>query len=459
MTRRNARAAATVAVAFALALAVPATLRGGTIEPPVDAPDDADVTLERADSVSAESVELELGLDGRGNSAARRARAFRFRGSDLDGSVREGGDDPLSGAEVGGRGSAGAWRMSRTAPQWGRGWLMGAPSAPWSDAGAESDARLRSGPRGDAAWGTFGSQARVEGMAGRFAHRDLAAMRAGWSCASLALATTRAGFQAGGLAFESDSLVGEFAMDRARRWRGEVSVRFERPAGRFGWTVRGGSAEFRSLLAPTRSGPPQAMAVAWDRDGAMLRPRAQGALWRFGSGESGARGMLEVDMSLAQHAVLTLGLEEQRGVRRERSAPRGMRQGWWGEWRGGTERVGVETRVECWGRGAGGRDPVRALTRSAFEVRTPLSGRLRVEHAVFRSGSGESLRLAEFDADRVVLRALAGAGERTRVEWNLPGPAGRVRAGWSYTATAKSPARTQWTLRWARRARLKGAPS
>jgi hypothetical protein len=78
---------------------------------------------------------------------------------------------------------------------------------------------------------------------------------------------------------------------------------------------------------------------------------------------------------------------------------------------------------------------------------------------VFRSGSGESLRLAEFDADRVVLRALAGAGERTRVEWNLPGPAGRVRAGWSYTATAKSPARTQWTLRWARRARLKGAPS
>jgi len=446
-------------VAVALVVALGASAMAESIEPPIDAPDNADVTLERADSVSAESVELELGLDGRGNSAARRARSFRFRGSDLDGAVREGGDDPLSGAEIGGRASAGAWRMSRTAPQWGRGWLVGAPSAPWSDANAEADAHLRAGPRGDAAWGSIGSSARLEGLAGRFARRDLAALRAGWTFASLSVATTRAGIQAAGLAYESDSLVTEFAIDRVRRWRGEVSARFERPAGRIGLMVRAGSAEFRSLLAPSRSGPSQALAATWDREGRILRPRAQGALWRFGAGEAGARGMLEVDVSLAQHAALTLGLEEQRGVRRELSTRRGMRQGWWGEWRGGSESVAMEMRLEAWGRGARAEDPMRAMSRAAFEVRTPLSGRLRVEHAVFRSGSGESLRLPEFDADRVVLRALTGAGERTRVDWNLPGPAGRVRAGWSYTATAKAPARTQWTLRWARRARLKGAPS
>src|SRR5262249_51906334 len=149
----------------------------------------------------------------------------------------------------------------------------------------------------------------------------------------------------------SDSLVTELAIDRARRWRAEVSALFDRPAGRFGLMVRAGSSEFRSLLAPSRSGPSQALAAAWDRAGRILRPRGQGAVWRFGSGETGARGMLEVDLSLAQHAALTLGLEEQRGVRRERSTPRGMRQGWWGEWRGGSGRVAMEMRLETWGRG------------------------------------------------------------------------------------------------------------
>jgi len=454
------RPVAAAAFAVGLALAPLAAQTGAdTIEPPIDAADNSDVTLERADSVSAESVELELGLDGRGTSPARRARALRFRGSDLEGSVREGGEDPLSGAELGGRASAGAWRMSRKAPQWGRGWLVGAPAAPWSDARAEAAARLTGGPRGDAAWGRLGGDTRLEGLAGHFARRDIAALRAGWTCASLTVASTRAGVQGVGIGYESDSLAGEFALDRAHRWRGELSAVFERPVGRLGLTVRAGSAEFRSLLVPARSGPSQALGAAWDREGRIVRPRAQGALWRFGSGETGARGMLEVDLSLAQHAALTLGLEEQRGVRREHSAPRGMRQGWWGEWRGGSDLAAMELRLETWGRGARAEDAVRAMSRAAFEVRTSPGGRLRVEHAVFRSGSGESLRLPEFDADRVVLRALTGAGERTRVEWTLPTPAGRVRAGWSYTATAKPPAHTQWTLRWARRARLKGAPS
>ena len=136
-----------------------------------------------------------------------------------------------------------------------------------------------------------------------------------------------------------------------------------------------------------------------------------------------------------------------------------MRQGAFGEWRGGSDRVRLELRLEAWGRESFARDPVRGMSRAAVEFHAPFGGRLRLEHATFRSGAGESLRLPEFDSDRVVLRALSGVGERTRVEMILPSPKGRIRAGWSYTAGAKPPSRTQWTLRWARRARLKGAPS
>ena len=463
----NARAAA-LAPAFALALPLAAALAlpfaaalalADEIDPPVDAPDNTDVTYERADSMAAGSVEVELGLDGRGNSTVRRARALRFSGADLDGTLREGGDDPLDGADVGGRSETFAWRVGRNAPQWGRGWLVGSPRAPWSDAHAESEDRLRTGPRGDVAWAEAGGPVRLEALAGRFARRDVAAMRVGAGIAGLSAAATHAGLAGAGLSLESDSLGAELAGDRAGRWRGEVSALASRPIGRLGVSARAGSGGFRSLLAPSRSGPSQALGVSWERGLNFIRPRAAAALWRFGSGGTGARAVLEVGFRLDHHAVLRLGVEEQHGVRREGAAPRGMRQGWWGEWRGGSEHVRLEMRLEAWGGEAFAREPARGMSRAAVEGLGPHGARLRIEHAVFRSGSGESLRLPEFDSDRVVLRALSGVGERTRVELNLPGPAGRMRAGWSYTAAARPPSRTQWSLRWARSARLKGATS
>ena len=117
-------------------------------DPPVDAADDGDVTFERAAPDTAGGVEVGFGWRGTGG-APRSARTVRFLGDGLDGTVRDGAGDPLAGADVGAASRLGEWRVGRAAPQWGCGWLVGAPVAPWSDgAGATF---FRSGPRGDVA--------------------------------------------------------------------------------------------------------------------------------------------------------------------------------------------------------------------------------------------------------------------------------------------------------------------
>lgn len=426
-------------------------------EPPVDVPEDADVTFERADSLADGNVEVEMGLRGLGGSL-RRERSLRFRGDDLDATVREGAGDPLAGAELGGRGGAGSWRIGRVAPQWGRGWLVGSPEAPWSVAPGPAGGGFRAGPRGDVALLSIGDGLRLDGLVGHFAKRDLVALRASGRGLSATVVGHRGGLGGVGLGLSSDSVAVELAMDHRNRWRGELALGRETFGGRATLVGRAGSRAFRALLAPARSGPAEALAGGWDAPPGRLQPRARAGLWRFGEGFAGARGALEVDVGLAQHAELTLGFEEQRGTRRETTDSRGMRQGWWGEWHGGTDPVRLELRLETWGRGARARGPVRSVSGAGVEVRTPFGGRLSAEHRVYRSGRGESLRLPELESDRLVLRALSGAGEDTRIEWTLPGPAGRMRAGLSFTAAARKPARTQWTIHWARRARVGRAP-
>src|SRR5262249_43125953 len=252
-------------------------------------------------------------------------------------------------------------------------------------------------------------------------------------------------------------IAAEISVDRRGRFRAESALTRAAPGGWLTLFARSGARGLRALLAPARSGPAQALGAGWDGFGERVRPHAGAALWRFGSSVAGARGALEVDLRLAHHAGLTAGFEEQRGTRRESSAL-GMRQGWWTEWRGGDGPVGLELRVENWGRAAFGRRPVRSITSAAVEVETPLGARLRAEHRVFRSGPGENLRVPELEADRLVLRALSGDGERSQIEMIVPAPAGRVRAGLSLTAAARKPPRTQWTLHWARRARTGRAP-
>jgi len=425
-------------------------------EVPLDAPDEADVTFERAPADSAAGVEVGFGWSGSGSAAPRRARSVRFAGDGLDGVVREGGDDPLAGAEVGGRTVAGAWRVGRSAPQWGCGWLVGAPRAPWGEAGVGGSAGLRTGPRGDVATLALGAEPRLEALVGRFARRSVAALRAEVGGRGVLVAATPHGIAGAGLFAAGDDLAGELVFDRAGRWRGELVAARASPAGRLALRARGGSAAFRPLLAPARGGPAQGIAADWTLAGARIQPRAGASLWRFAPGVTGARGRLEVDLRLAHHAAWTLGVEEQRGTRREGSATRGLRQGWWAEWRGSSGPLGLTLGLENWGRRSRARDPVRRASLAAVQCRLPFGGWVRAEQRAFRAGAGEGYRAADFEADRVVLRSLSGAGERTRIELMVPGPAGRMRAGLTLNAAASRPARTQWTLDWTRRARIGG---
>ena len=90
---------------------------------------------------------------------------------------------------------------------------------------------------------------------------------------------------------------------------------------------------------------------------------------------------------------------------------------------------------------------------SAEPGRGPFGTALEVAHTVFHARRGESLYLAEAGADRLILRALAGSGERTRLELKAPVGGGRLRAALELaTAEGKSP-RPRWMLDWSRRAR------
>ena len=93
-----------------------------------------------------------------------------------------------------------------------------------------------------------------------------------------------------------------------------------------------------------------------------------------------------------------------------------------------------------------------STARIGIESRAGLA--LRVTHAVFRVRRGEHLYLPEVEADRLVLRALTGNGERTRIELRLPFARGRVQAALNRTAVPPRAPRLQWTLEWTRHARF-----
>jgi hypothetical protein len=246
-----------------------------------------------------------------------------------------------------------------------------------------------------------------------------------------------------------------------------------RPHG--AWTasarVRAGAGGFSSLAESGRPGPARAIAVGLEGPLDGLRVRTVAALWRFRAGVAGARAGLAIERPLAHHGALALGFEEQRGARRDRgdaaffasSSTRadGMRQGWWGEWWSGTGEMALGVRHESWGERPWGRGVVRSVTSARLEARGPLDIRLGVAHSVFRVRRGESLYLPEAESDRLILRAVSGEGERTRIEARSPFAGGRVRAALHLNTASDRRARADWTLDWTRRARLRrpqGAP-
>ena len=452
------RAALIAVLALVLLAASAAT---DSPEPPPEAPEGVDYEAEPADSLDAGSVEVGFGATGRAGEGPRRSRRVRFSDRTFDGSVREGERDPLAGGTLETDAATGRLGVGRLSPRWGRGLVLGAAAEPWSRTASDRGAGARfRGRAGRGAWFRAGQDRTVETLYGRFGKADLAGAHARLGGLGAGLLARRRGGTQASVSLARGSAESELAMDRAGRWRAEGAL--ERPLGRRKLAVRarGGLPGFQSLAEPRRSGPAQALAMELSDETEWLRARAIAALWRFRPGLSGARAALEVESRLAQHGSLALGFEEQQGARRESARPAGFRQGWWGEWRGGRPALGLTLRHEAWGERRFARGAVRTLTAAQVEARGPAGSYVRVTHCAFRVRSGESLYLPEASSDRLVLRAVTGAGRRTRIELRAPGAGGHIYAALSLATNAGGEARTgasrpQWTLDWTRRARTR----
>jgi hypothetical protein len=383
----------------------------------------------------------------------------RFRGDGVSAQVREGAGDPLAGAVLDARAAGGMWRAGRLAPRWGRGLVLGSAGTPWSLAALDrgEDARYR-GRAGEGLWyhreSTFGFDA----LAGRFGRNDLLSVRVGARGVSAGALGARGGGLQGSFTLERQGGEGEIALDRSGVWRMEAAT--GRAIGRAAVSAqaRGGSEGFRSLAEPERSGPPRALAARVETQAGPARLRGLVALWQFRPGLAGARGALEVSFGFAQHEALALGVEQQQGARRISStAPPGTRHGAWAEWGGGPPGFRLALRHEVWSEDRSLRHAVRVVSAARVEARGPFGATLGVANTVFHARRGESLYLAEAEADRLALRALSGDGERTRIEFRAPAGGGALRAALDVAVAGSKARPPRWTLDWSRRARARGS--
>jgi hypothetical protein len=427
-------------------------------EPPPESADGADYVAERADSLDDGNLEWRVGAAGRPGGAPRRRRGVSFNTDSLAGGLRDGDDDPLSGGTLGVRGWGGAYGYGRLSPRWGRGLVLGAAAEPWStqalDRGRGSTFRGRAG---DGAWlkreGVWG----VESFVGRFSRRMLGAAmlrRGGAFAGTVGGATNRLQTSVG---YDRDGGQAELAVDHAGRWRAESWL--ERPWGpaHLGLRARGGVVGFQSVAEPRRSGPARAIAADLDLPLGAARSRWHAAAWRFAAGAAGSRLGADWTRTSPRAGTLAVGIEQQRGPRRLPSPsarPAGLRQGVWIEWSGGGPDVALGLRHESWGSEAFARARVREVSSARVDVAVVAGAHVQVTHTVYRSPRGESFYLPELETDRLVLRALSGAGQRTRAELVVPVAGGRVRGGLALSPGRAAKDRVQWTVDWSRRVRL-----
>jgi hypothetical protein len=378
----------------------------------------------------------------------------RFDEPDFAGSLREGRGDPLAGGEVEGRSSRDRFVAGKLSPRWGRGLLLGSSGDPWQRGSARLDGGLR-GRAGEGVMVSRGESSSIELMAGRFARRDLAGARA-------ARGPLGAGFLIGrGRELQSSISVRrstgetEWVFDRRGRWRSEGVL--ERRLGTWLATgsVRAGAETFRSLAEPGRRGPTRAMTLALGGPAPWGEVRALASQWRFRPAQAGSRVGIECRRSLDEQSRLTWGFEQQRGVRREDASPTdALRQGGWLEWAGSADPMSLGVRHELWGARPWLRDVVRSVTSIRVDARLPFGTSATLAHSIYRTRRGESLYLAETESDRLVLRALSGEGQRSRLELSVPaGKRGRLRATVLLSASAGTPRPPQWTVEWVRRSR------
>lgn len=443
------------AFAACMIAAMFATARADELVPPPEA-GEGDYEIERADSLADGAYETSYSAGGTPRTAPRRAQRVRFRGGGTSGSLRE-GDDALAGGRLEAPIARGTLRLGRLAPRWGRGLVFGAPAEPWSTAAADrgegSAFRGRSGE--GAAW-EAGESATL--LTGRFARRTLWGARARAGPLLLGGAAVRGSGQASAGFGPEDASV-EVAADGRGRWRAETAWLVDSPL-RVSLLVRAGSAGYRPLAEPRRAGPSRALAAAGTLARGGSETRALLAAWRFAPGTEGRRASLEVRQRLVHHAQVLIGFEEQRGTLRDpagstgAAVAAGMRQGAWGEWRGESPRGALALRHEWWGARAFARAAVRRVSVASGEAALPGGARLAIQHAVWIARRGERAWLLEPGEDRLVLRALSGAGSRTRCELTVPALGGRARLAIATAESGGKAATPHWTAEWTRRARL-----
>lgn len=462
--------------------------RADVLEPPPNAPPGEDFAYATTDSLGHGDVEVGLGYSANAGSRAMRTRRARFRGDSLVGEVRDGEGDDLAGSTLEGALGAGQFGLGRSAPVWGRGLVLGDPAEPWSRRNRPRSVSRRRAD-GDIAWYRLGGQRmRLGALCGNFAGRthggmDLNAGTFGAGAVGDARGGVRTSLWWAPRSVESRGA--ELAFDRAGRWRMEAATGAQSGPATIAVWIRAGLAGHRPLGDPRRAGPAQALSVSAhvplfaargainsvEHDGSRApktphrasRLDAAAALWRFGSAASGARAMLEVEHALPHHAAVVMGFEEQHGTRRDpnfaasrvQAEAREFRQGAWGEWRSRAGPVELGWRHERWGARAPVREAVRAVTTARLGARTASGWGVRITHAVFRARRGEHVYLPEAQADRLVLRALAGDGERMRLEIEVPFAGGRAQAALHRTTAGVKPPRMQWTVEWIRRSRAK----
>lgn len=441
---------------LALALLVAPAGRAQELTPPPEA-GEGDYEAERADTLAEGAYETSWSANGTARSAPRRAQRLRFRGGGTSGSLRE-GDDALAGGRLEAPLARGTLRVGRLAPRWGRGLVFGAPAEVWSDVapGRGGTPALRGRTGEGAAWD---AGERVTLLTGRFARRAIHGARAGLGPLALAGAAGRPGRQASaGLGFAGSAH--ELAVDGRGGWRAESAwFAGEGPLG-LRLLARAGTPGYRSLAEPKRTGPSRALAASARAGGARRDARLLLAAWRFAPGAAGARLSAEARQSLARGAELFAGFEEQRGTRRDPAfaasapGPAGMRQGLWCEWRVGDARGRLALRHEWWGARAFAREAVRRVSIASVEAALPGGAVLAVTHAAWLARRGERAWLLETAEDRLVLRALTGAGTRTRAELAVPAAGGRATLGIAIAEPGGRAAAPRWTAEWTRRARI-----
>lgn len=430
------------------------------LEPPPEAPEGEDWEADPADSLADGVVEMGFGAAGREGGRPARRRRLRYEGDDVSAALREGSGDPLSGGAVEGRGGAGTMTVGRLAPLWGRGLLLGSAAEPWRRVPLDRGPRAAyRGRAGDGVALTRGGAGGLDALCGRFARRDLGGMRARWGGIGIGALADRDGSVQSSLAYASGVTEFELAADGRGRWRAEALA--NRPMGGE-WLastrVRGGLDGFRSLAEPNRSGPSRALSVALLGPVPSGRIEALAALWRFAPGRAGARAWLSLQARAGDGSSLELGLGESHGTLRSDSArPGGFRQGGWAQWTSPPGLLALALRHETWGRAAFAREATRSVSSLGIEARGPLGVTVRASHSVYRVGSGESLYLPELAPDRLVLRALSGDGERTRLEARVPVSGGRIAATVDLMRPNHRDRDVRWTFEWSRRSRAGGA--